>query len=108
MPANVVALLQRLGCRVETFTDGRDALIYSLQHHCHVLVMSDASEGIDPWSACGVMKRFARFDSTRTLVLVNDRDAACAQASEAGVTELVCLPLDPEDFARRVRHLLEC
>ena len=103
----LVDRLQRLGCRVETFEDGRDALIYSLQHHCHVLVMSEAASGMDPWEACGVMKRYARFDATRMLVLVGSIENASPLAKAAGVTELVALPLDSDDFARRIRRLLE-
>lgn len=104
---NVVDRLKRLGCRVAEFNDGRDALIYSLQHHCHVLVMSASADGIDPWEACGVMKRYARFDATRMLVLVDDTEEAAPQARSAGVSELVALPLDGDDFAQRIRRLLD-
>ncbi len=103
----VAALLQRLGCRVATFDDGRDALIHSLQHRCHVLVMSEVATGMDPWEACAVMRRYSRFDSTRILVLVNGVDEARPRAQQAGISELVAVPLDTDDLARRIRELLD-
>lgn len=104
---SLVGCLERIGCRVVAFDDGREALAHTFQNRSNLIVLSETAGGIDPWTACQVMKRFARWDATRTLVLVNRAvEAAESEALRVGATEVAGLPLDLDDFARKVRRLL--
>ena len=104
----VVDRLQRLGCTVVLARDGADALQNSFERRCQLLVMSEGLPGLDPFTACQIMRRFARWDATRALVLVDARDPARqSQAREAGAADVGTLPLQVHAFSRQVRRLLQ-
>ena len=67
----------------------------------------DTVRGIDPPMACQLMKRFQRWDLTRTLVLVDGRiEGAEGAARTAGATDVETFPLNVHSFAQKIRRLL--
>ena len=104
----VVDRLRRLGCMVTVARNGAEALQGSFDRRSQLLVMGDGADGLDPFTACQIMRRFARWDSTRALVLVDVRDPAReGQARAAGAADVGTLPLQVHAFARQARRLLE-
>jgi len=106
--ADVVDRLRRIGYSVTIATDGSDALQRSFDRRSQLLVMSDGLPGLDPIMACQIMRRFARWDATRALVLLDPKDASrMSQALEAGAADVASLPLQIHAFARQARSLLQ-
>ena len=100
--------LRRIGCTVTIAQNGAEALQRSFERRCQLLVMSEGVEGLDPITACQIMRRFARWDATRALVLVDARDPVrLSQAREAGAADVGTLPLQVHAFARQARRLLQ-
>jgi CheY-like chemotaxis protein len=104
----VVDRLRRIGYTVSVVHDAGDALQRSFDRRSQLLVMGEGLAGPDPITACQIMRRFARWDATRALILVDARDQARqSQAREAGAADVATLPLQIHAFARQARQLLQ-
>lgn len=100
--------LRRIGCAVTIAQSGAEALQRSFDRRCQLLVMSEGVDGLDPITACQIMRRFARWDATRALVLVDARDPVrLSEAQAAGAADVGTLPLQVHAFARQARRLLQ-